>query len=295
MNVLVVGGAGFVGSHLVDRLLAEGHAVDVVDDLSSGSLANLADARSFGGALKFHHLSVESDGFAEIVGRRHPQAIVHLAALTPSQRGPQALEAALVGVLRVLEAARRHGVAKVVVTLPAIALYGEVPAKEQPVKEGHGGEVTTLEGVAATSIVRILEVYRDQHALEFTALALANVYGPRQRPEDGVVAAFRHAVAERRPPVLHGDGRQSRDFVYVDDTVDAVVRSLERGGGLVINVGTGQPTTIRDLLELISRPDTPAAVLSTRRPGDVDRLVVSPVRARIQLSWAPWTSLDEVV
>jgi UDP-glucose 4-epimerase len=292
---MVVGGAGFIGSHVVDRLLAEGHAVDVVDDLSSGALGNLSDARAFGGDLKIHHLGVTDTGFCELVGRRSPGVIVHLAALCPSHAGPSAVESAIIGTLRVLEAAQLQKVQKVVVTVPALALYGDVALRDQPVKEGYVGEVTTLEGVAAAALARMLEVYRDQHALEYTLLALTNVYGPRQRPGDGVVATFRDAIGARRAPELHGDGRQSRDFVYIDDTVDAIVRSLSRGGGLVINIGTGAPTSIRDLLDLMSTPDTPPPVLLSRRAGDIDRFAVSPVRARIQLSWSPWTSLDEVV
>ena len=195
MRSLVVGGAGFIGSHLVDRLLAESHQVDVVDDLSTGSLANLAAARALGtGALKFHHLDVRAEELDELVGRREPEVVVHLAVLPPGLSDRLAVESAILGTLNLLDAASRCGVEKVVVALPAALLYGDVPARELPVKEGRIGEAASVRGVAARTVADLLAVYRAERGLEFTALALANVYGPRQRPEDGVVARFAAAA-----------------------------------------------------------------------------------------------------
>ncbi len=292
MDVLVVGGAGFVGSHLVDRLLAEGHRVDVVDDLSSGSLANLAEARAAaGGALKFHHLDVLAEEFDELVARREPEVVVHLAVL--ARRGSRSATATVTlgGTLNLLDAARRAGVRKVVVGIPARHLYGEVPARELPVKEGHGGPVLGVDGVLVRALVDVLGVYRSEHGLEFTALALGSVYGPRQRPDGGVVACFADAVARRVAPELHGDGRQTRDFVFVDDVVDALVRATERGSGLVINIGTGVQTTVREVYELLG--GTVPVRSGPRRSDEPGRFAVSPVRARIHLSWAPWTMLRD--
>lgn len=289
MNSLVVGGCGFIGSHLVDRLLAEGHVTDVVDDLSTGSLGNLAGARGAGGSLQINTLDVCAEEFASLVGIRRPDVIYHLAILSPGRAQRESDGATITNVLAVLEAARRHGVGKVVVALPAGQLYGEVPTRELPVKEGRAFSPNGLRGVLANTIIELLAVYRDEHAIEYTVLALTSVYGPRQRPIDGVVAAFATAHARDENMIVFGDGRQTRDLLFVDDAVDALFRAAQRGGGLVVNVGTGVQTSIRDLCALVN-PDT-AVELQPRRHADLTRVAVSPTRARIHLQWSPWTDL----
>jgi len=288
---MVCGGAGFIGSHLVERLLADGDSVDVVDDLSSGSIANLAESRSAGGDFRFHHLDVGAIEFPELVGLREPEIIVHLGVLPPSARDMGRTVAAFSSMVSVLEAARVNGVRKVVSCLPAGAIYGEVEAKFQPVKEGRYGAALGVGSVVARSLVDLFAVYREQHAIEFTVLAATNVYGPRQRPEDGVVAAFAAAVAGRIDGELHGTGRQTRDFLFIDDMVDALARAKTRGGGLTINVGTGEQTSIEELWRLVAARSTQKVVRTERRRGDLQRLAVSPVRARIQLGWSAWTPL----
>jgi UDP-glucose 4-epimerase len=216
--------------------------------------------------------------------------LFHLAALAPSATaGP----AAIATTLAVLDAARDAGVAKVVAALPAAALYGDVSPRELPLKEDKGFAPATVRGVIARAIADLLDVYRSVHAVEFTALALANVYGPRQRPVDGVVPTFVAAAAQGEPPTFFGDGRQTRDFVFIDDAVDAFVRAARRGSGLVVNVGTGVQTSIRDLWEKVGGPDRPAPVSAPARADDVPRCALSPVRARIHLAWEPWTTLDQ--
>ncbi len=221
VNVLVVGGAGFLGSHLVDRLIAEDNTVDVVDDLSSGSLANLADARAAGGALKIHTLDVLADEFAALVAMRPPDVVYHLSWLAPGRGAAAQAGRAVQSTLAVLEAARLQG-SKVVTALPGAALYGEVPLRDLPIKEGHTWNPVGLHGIIAKAVVDILNVYRADHTVEFTALAMSTVYGPRQRPDGGVVATFAHALRTGASPLIHGDGRQTRDFLYVDDAVDAL-------------------------------------------------------------------------
>ncbi len=299
MNVVVIGGAGFIGSHLVDRLLAEEHAVDVIDNLTVGSLANLAAARASGGALRIHHLDAASAEADSSIGIRSPDVIFHLALLPRHDSTAAAQGDAFVSALTTLEAARRHGVPKVVVAIPASAIYGHPSTKQLPVKEGEPSQLEPLgvRGVVARAIVDLLVSYRDLHAIEFTALALGNVYGPRQRATGGVVAAFLDAAANGRAPVLHGDGRQTRDLVYIDDVVDALVRSAARGSGLVINIGTGEQTPVAELWSRIAASVGGASDLEpTRGPArlhDVQRFAVSPVRARIHLGWSPWTDLDD--
>lgn len=290
MNVVVIGGAGFIGSHLVDRLLAESCVVDVVDDLSRGSLGNLADARAAGGALKIHHLDAAAPEASSLLGMRRPDVIFHLAALPRSWSAPGALASAFATTVAVLEAARVNGVPKIVVALPATALYGrpasrDLPLKEQPL-EPHG-----VRGVVARAMVDLLAMYREHDAVEFTVLAFATVYGPRQRADGGVVGALAAAAAAQQAATITGDGRQTRDLLFVDDAVDALVRAGTRGSGLVVNVGTGDQTPIRDLWAAIAPGVAP--VMAPARIDEIQRFAVSPVRARIHLGWSPWTSVTE--
>jgi UDP-glucose 4-epimerase len=290
--VMVLGGAGFIGSHLVDRLLAEGHRVDVVDDLSQGSLANLAEGRSGGHMLKFHHLDAASAEGLALVGLRRPAVIYHLAVFGAGHEMPPAMAVrGLQSVVTVLDAAREAGVGKLVVPLPAGAIYGKPAVRSLPVKEVEI-EPRGLRGVAARAIVDALIYYREEHALEFTVPALSTVYGPRQRSTGGVVARLVDAAQRGAAPCLDGGGRQTRDLIFVDDVVDALVKSADHGGGLVVNIGTGEQTTIRDLWTMIA-PDGSEPKVGPTRADELGRFAVSPVRARIHLSWAPWTSVAD--
>ena len=290
---MVCGGAGFVGSHLVDRLLEDGHEVDVVDNLDSGSLTNLAGARSATGRFKFQNVAVDSPEFAELVSLRRPEIIFNLVSMSPSLCHLSGGLSSLKIATTILEASRLSAVAKVISALPGSLLYGEVPAKDVPIKEGHLNEPRTAEEVFARAITDLHMVYRDRHGVDFTVLAVANAYGPRQRAGDGVVAAFVEALDTGRPPVIHGTGKQTRDFVHVDDVVDACVRTLDRAGGLVVNIGTGVPTAVRELWSLMAGASALSPRSAASRPHDIVRLSLSPVRARIQLGWSPSTSLRD--
>ncbi len=189
MRTLVTGGAGFIGSTLVDRLLAEGHEVDVLDDLSSGSLANLADARADRThRLTFHQIDIADEHAVDLIARRAPEVVFHLAAQADvrlSVRRPVDDAAVnVVGTLNVLEGARRAGTRKVVFATSGGTIYGEVRPRNLPVKESHALAPRSPYGVSAQVTLDYLRLYRQLHDLEYTALALANVYGPRQRPAD---------------------------------------------------------------------------------------------------------------
>jgi len=292
-SVMVCGAAGFLGSHLVERLLNDGLAVDAVDDLSTGSLANLADARAIGGTLKFHTLDVADAEFAELVARRRPETVYHLALLPPGDRTSARTLASVGVLLAVLEAACDAGTTKVVVCVPAGALYGDLEPRLLPAKEGTASEPRDLRHVVARSLVELLGVYRREYSLEFTVLATTSVYGPRQRPGDGVVAMFATAVATRQDAEINGTGKQTRDFLFVDDAVDALARARTKGGGLTINIGTGVQTSVEELWSIVAAGSGQRARRGDLRAGDLRRVAVSPVRARIQLGWAPWTSLPE--
>ena len=292
MKIMIVGGAGFIGSHLVDRLLAEQQAVEVVDDLSTGGLANLASARSAGGELKIHHLDAGSAEFVALVSMRQPDVIVHLGLLPPGRDTTGVMSGAVHTTLNVIEAARRSTPAKIVVGLPAGALYGHVPSREQPMKDGRPFAPTGVRGVIAHTVVELLEAARRVHEVEFTALALGSVYGSRQRADGGVVAAFAQSMGRGEPITISGDGRQARDFVFIDDVVDAFVRATQRGGGLVVNVGTGTSTTIRELWTTLAGPSAAPPRHVEARPDELARVALAPTRARIHLAWAPWTDLE---
>jgi UDP-glucose 4-epimerase len=288
---MVVGGAGFIGSHLVDRLLSEGMHVEVVDDLSSGTLSNLSSARAVNvsGALHIHTLDAALSQFSEVVRIRCPDVIYLLTALTHASDDPTGAVRSFAIAVSVLEAARISRVDKVVVTLPAAVLYGEVPARELPVKEDRERRPVGVAGVAAWAIIDLLELYRRDHDIEFTVLALSAVYGPRQREDGGVVSKFLAAHRIGARPVIHGDGRQTRDFLFVDDAVDAAARALTKGGGLVLNIGTGVQTSVRELWAAIGG-DRPVET-EPRARQDLTRSALSSSRARLHLGWTSWTKL----
>ena len=301
MRAMVTGGAGFIGSNLVDRLLAEGHEVDVVDDLSTGSLANLSDARASGGALRFHNLDVRSGDLVDLVRHRRPEVIFHLAAQVDVrvsvERPAFDAEVNILGTIQVLEGARAGGTGKVIFAASGGTLYGEPDGADLPVDEHQPHRPLSPYGVSKKTAIDYLVAYRELHGLEFTALALANVYGPRQDPhgEAGVVAIFAGNLLAARPCLVFGDGRQTRDYVYVDDVVDAFARATRRGGGLVMNIGTGQETSVIDLYELIAKAcgTDLAPRLAPARAGELQRSALDPRRAGLHLGWKPWTPLGD--
>lgn len=302
MRTLVTGGAGFIGSNLVDRLLAEGHEVDVVDDFSSGSLSNLSEARGSGGrALHIHHLDITAPAVIELMERRRPELVFHLAAqadVRVSVAQP-VYDATLnvIGSLQVLEGARRAGTERIVFAASGGTLYGDPAPEELPVRESHPQQPLSPYGVSKKSVIDYLVAYRELHALEFCALALANVYGPRQDPhgEAGVVAIFAERLLRGEPVTVYGDGEQTRDFVFVDDVVDAFVRAATRGGGLVCNIGTGAETSVNQLLATMGDQAglEVTAVKAPLRPGELLRSSLDVERAAIQLGWRPWTELAD--
>ena len=311
MKVLVTGGAGFIGSTLVDRLLAEGHAVDVVDDLSTGSLANLADARADRShELRVHQLDIRSPEVIPLLARRRPEVVFHLAAQADVRvsvaRPAFDAEVNIVGSLNVLEGARAGGARKVVFASSGGTIYGDPAPADLPVTESHPQQPGSPYGVAKKAVGDYLHDYRTLPGLEFTALALANVYGPRQDPhgEAGVVAIFAGRLLAQEPCTIFGDGRQTRDFVYVDDVVDAFVRAAGRGSGVLCNIGTATETSVLRLYEVMAAAaaaegkapgDGTVAppVFAPARPGELARSSLDPARARLHLGWAPWTTLED--
>jgi len=297
---MVTGGAGFIGSNLVDRLLAEEHTVDVVDDLSTGSLANLADARSQGPhVLTFHQIDIRSDELVELMARRRPEVVFHLAAQADVrvsvERPVFDADVNVLGTLRVLEGARAAGTSRVVFAASGGTLYGEPDHADLPVRESHPHRPLSPYGVSKKAAIDYLTAYRELHSVEFCALALGNVYGPRQDPhgEAGVVAIFADRLLRGEPVTIFGDGEQTRDFVYVDDVVDAFVRASSRGGGLLLNIGTGREVSVNELARVMAEEAgvATAPVYAPERPGELRRNALNPERAALHLGWQAWTTL----
>ncbi len=302
MRMLVTGGAGFIGSTLVDRLLAEGHTVDVVDDLSTGSLANLADARATAAhQLTVHQMDVRSSELVDLMARHRPEVVFHLAAqadVRVSVAEPVFdADVNVLGTIRVLEGARQAGADRVVFAASGGTLYGEPDTSELPLKESLPHHPLSPYGVSKKAAIDYLVAYRELHSLEFAALALANVYGPRQDPhgEAGVVAIFAERILKGESVIIFGDGEQTRDFVYVDDVVDAFVRATTKGGGLLCNIGTGRETSVNQLYaEMAAQAGVPPQIeFRPLRTGELWRSSLDPSRAGIQLGWSPWTQLGE--
>lgn len=286
MDVLVTGGAGFIGSALVERLLAEGHHVEVVDDLTTGSLANLAAAREqaraeASGALRIHQADVHDAGLASLVERRHPEVVVHLAGATAKagRRPASQVVHDVAGTVHVLEAAAAAGVRKVVCVAGARA------------------QADALRGIPARAVHEFLAAYEDRHGLAHTTIVLPTVYGPRQTTatESSVVAVFVQRALAGQPCVVHGDGTQARDLLYVDDAVDALVKATAHADGATVEIGTGVMTTVSDLHEMVARVagvECPA-VPGERRAHEPGQVVTDPRRAAALLGWEPWTSLED--
>jgi UDP-glucose 4-epimerase len=300
MRVLVTGGAGFIGSTLVDRLLVEGYDVDVVDDLSTGSLTNLAEARAQQTRrMTFQRLDVRSPGIIDLIAHRKPEVVYHLAAqadVRVSVATPVLdAEVNIIGSLNVIEGAQRAGTRKVVFAGSGGTLYG-IP-ESIPTREGHPRRPLSPYGVSKKAVGDYLHYYREVQGLEYTVLALANVYGPRQDPhgEAGVVAIFAGKLLAAERPTIYGDGEQTRDFVYVDDVADAFVRATSRGGGLVVNIGTGTETSVQQLFDAMARASGfgEPARYAPPRTGELRRSALDPGRAAIHLGWKPYTHLDE--
>jgi UDP-glucose 4-epimerase len=310
VRALVTGAAGFIGSHLVDRLLDEGEQVLGVDNLSSGALANLADARrSQIGKFTFQRVDVTSTALPELIKRYKPDVIFHLAAqvdVRKSVRDPiHDAMVNVIGTLNLLQAASDSGTQKVVFTSSGGCIYGEPEESRLPVTEDQVFLPESLPespyGVSKKIALDYLRYYKVVKGLDYTALALANVYGPRQEPasevglEGQVVAIFARKMLSGRPCTIYGDGTQTRDFVYVDDVVSGFLAAREKGSGELINIGSGQELSVNELYahlaELTSSRFEP--VYAAARPGELNRIVVDPSKAADVLGWRPQTPLEE--
>jgi UDP-glucose 4-epimerase len=295
MRALVTGGAGFVGSHLVDRLLDEGHDVLAVDDLSSGNERNLP-ARA---ALV--RLDICEDALEEEMSRFRPEIVYHLAAqpsVVVSVVDPtRDARVNILGTINVLRASVANGVRKVVYTSTGGAGYGEPPPEALPVPETWPWNPVSPYGISKTVAHHYLSFFRTVHGLSYTVLAPSNIYGPRQDPhgEAGVVAIWSRRLVAGEPCVIFGDGEQTRDFVYVGDVVDAYMAAAKRGDGAVLNIATGIETNVNELYQALANAagvkDSPK--YEAARPGELQRISLAVDKAQQELGWKPTTELAD--
>ncbi|MGH2827966.1 MAG: NAD-dependent epimerase/dehydratase family protein [Actinomycetota bacterium] len=310
MRVLVTGAAGFIGSHLTDALLAEGDEVIAVDNLSSGALSNLGEARRAStGKFSFHRVDVTSGAIGDLIGRQKPQVICHLAAQVDVRKSvaDPVFDATVnvLGTLNVLEAASAAGTQKVVFTSSGGCIYGEPDESRLPVSEEQVFWTESLPespyGVSKKIALDYLRYYKAAKGLDYTALALANVYGPRQEPasevglEGQVVAIFCRRMLANRPATIYGDGTQTRDFLYVDDVVSAFLAARTKGGGELVNIGSNEELSVNELhsrlVELTGASFEPT--YAAARPGELQRIFVDNSKAAEALGWRPSVALDE--
>ena len=292
-KALVTGGAGFIGSHMVDRLLKLEYDVVVIDNLSNGKIKNLDSA------AVFHHTDISQPAMADIIQREQPDLVFHMAAqtsVTQSTQDPIAdTNANVLGTLRVLEASRRVGVEKIIYSCTGGALYGD--PETIPVTDDAPIAPVSPYGMSKWMAEEYLDFYYRQYRLRYTSLRYGNVFGPRQDPhgEAGVIAIFSQAMLEGKQPQIFGDGTQERDFISVFDVIDANLAAIERGDGKAMNVATGEPTSVNRMFELLQgitgyKWDP---LHAPQRAGEVYRIALDWSQAAQVLGWSPKISLEE--
>jgi UDP-glucose 4-epimerase len=294
VRILVTGGAGFIGSNVVDRFVALGHEVAVLDNLSSG-FREFVNPRA-----RFYEADVTD---AAAVGRCfaefRPEAVNHHAAQIDVRRSVSDpvfdARVNVLGGLELLLACSRHGARKLVYASTGGALYGE--GRRLPATEDHPVNPEAPYGASKHALEHYLYLWKLLHGLDYTVLRYPNVYGPRQNPhgEAGVNAIFIGLMLAGRRPRIFGTGEQVRDYLYVDDVVDANVVALERGSGETVNLGTGIGTSVNDIVRELNR------ILGARlepiheaaRPGEIQRIYLDASRAKQVLGWEPRTAFRD--
>jgi UDP-glucose 4-epimerase len=300
MRALVTGGAGFIGSHLVDALVERGDEVEVLDDLSTGRRENLTGALEAGAKLIEADVS-DDTSVAGTIESRPPDVVFHLAGqidVRVSVSDPF-FDARLNvgGTINVLDAARQAGVGRVVFASTGGAIYGEGTGRDLPLDETAECLPDAPYGQSKLAAEGYLDLYSRLYDLSTIALRLGNVYGPRQDPlgEAGVVAIFCGALLDGRTPRVFGDGEQTRDYVYVGDIVEALLAAGESRVTGTLNTGTGTETSVLELGRMIGeacdRPFEPQ--MAPPRPGEVQRIAIDSARAERDLGWKTRTSLEE--
>jgi UDP-glucose 4-epimerase len=290
-KVIVTGGAGFIGSHLVDRLISMDYDVMVIDNLSTGSENNLNKSTEF---LK---KDICDDDLGSIVKKFSPSYIFHLAAqidVRKSLDNPIWDEGINIrGTLNLLEAAAKAKIKKIIFSSTGGAIYGEAKFADESLLP----KPLSPYGVAKLTCEHYLRVYSEWKGVPFTSLRYGNVYGPRQDPygEAGVVAIFCNQLIEEKQPVLYGYGSMIRDYIFVSDIVEANVLSMNRGDEEIYNVGTEKPTTVKKLFEVLREISgkNVESKLASARDGEIFEVYLNCERAKSELKWKPKVNLKD--
>ena len=294
MKILVSGGAGFIGSNLVDAFIKRGHSVAVVDNLSSGKKQNVNPR------ARFYKTDItDAKAIEAVFKKERPQVLSHLAAQIDVRRSVAEprfdADVNIGGTLNMLESGRKYGLKKVIFSSSGGTIYGECGAR--PPTESVPGNPLSPYGIGKFTIEFYLKFYAEIYGIRYTALRYANVYGPRQDPhgEAGVVAIFAQRMLKGEDILVFGDGKQTRDYVFVGDVVDANVRALTRGHNDIFNIGTGKLTSVIDLARvmgsIIGYQKKP--VKKPARPGELMRSFLDFHKAGKHLGWKPSVTLSD--
>lgn len=293
MRILVTGGAGFIGSHITDRLVLEGHSVSIIDNLSTGKVDNLnKDA-------KFYKTDIVNPRIERIFKKERPELICHLAAQMDVRRSVADpvydAQTNILGMLNILEHAVHYGTRKVIFASTGGAVYGE--GGPLPTPESHPPQPLSPYGISKLTGEHYLYFYNATYGLNYTALRFANVYGPRQDPfgEAGVVAIFTQKMLRNEQPVINGDGMQTRDYVFVEDVVNAVMAAISSETSDIINVGTGIETTVIELFRHL-KEITGKKIKEVHGPakkGEQARSCLNCKKIKKVLGWKPGVPIKE--
>ena len=293
MRILVTGGAGFIGSHIAEAFVREGHEVSIVDDLSSGREEQVPQG------ARFYRLDIRSPELRAVFATEKPEVLCHHAAQMDVRRSvaDPGYDASvnILGLLNLMELGRQYGLRRVLFASTGGAVYGE--QEVFPCPETHPTEPVSPYGVAKLASERYLHFYSVQYGISWVGLRYANVYGPRQNPhgEAGVVAIFTEKLLRGEQPVIHGDGLQTRDYVYVGDLVRANLLALESDYCGPLNLGTGKETDVNTLFHLLC--ELTGVTLPERhgpaKPGEQRRSCIDSGLAERVLGWRPEVELSE--
>lgn len=293
MRILVTGGAGFIASHIVDAYIEAGHEVIIIDNLSTGQRKNINKN------TRFYQLDVRSTELRWIFDREKPDVVNHHAAQMDVRKSVEDpvfdANINIIGMLNLFELAVEFDVKKLVFSSTGGAVYGE--QEQFPAPETHPCRPLSPYGISKFATEKYLEYYRQIHALPYVALRYANVYGPRQNPEGeaGVVAIFCRRFLQNEPAIINGDGKQTRDFVFVQDVVQANLKALDYNQSDIFNIGTGMETDVNTLFRELrqiagsSQPEQYAPAKS----GEQLRSVIDSSKAKEILGWEPQVTLAE--
>ncbi|HCD08834.1 MAG TPA: UDP-glucose 4-epimerase [Thermoanaerobacter sp.] len=292
MKVLVTGGAGFIGSHVVDLLIENGYEVIIVDNFSTGK-EEFINKKAI-----FYKKDITDENLCEIFKKEKPDYVIHQAAQIEVQKSIDNpvfdAKVNILGTVYLLECCRKSGVKKVIYASSA-AVYGN--PEYLPIDEKHKVNPISYYGISKHTPEHYFEVYRQLYGLKYTILRYANVYGIRQDPkgEGGVISIFIDKMLKGERPIIFGDGNQTRDFVYVKDVAKANLLALERGDNEVVNISTNKPTSINELVEIMNKIMNTSLkpIYAEPRKGDIIHSYLDNKKALDVLGWKPEYSLEE--